>query len=93
MAEDLRLRPLTNQWLAPSHPVPPSSWLTQNHPFALHPGIPTTGTTFDPSHHPLASAFKLAQDSLTGQLLFIPNSGMVFLSFSIPLFLGSDTYL
>lgn len=77
LTEDLRLRPLANQWLAASHGIAASPWLPQN-PFALHPAIPTSNAAFDPNHHPgvpIPGGFKFAQDSLTGQLLIIPSGG------------------
>ena len=77
LTEDLRLRPLANQWLAAGHGIAASPWLPQN-PFALHPAIPTSNAAFDPNHHPgvpIPGGFKLAQDSLTGQLLIIPSGG------------------
>ncbi|XP_025091338.1 serine-rich adhesin for platelets-like isoform X3 [Pomacea canaliculata] len=76
LTEELRLRPLANQWIAASHGLAPSAWLPQP-PFTLHPGIPTSTATFDTSHHPISSGFKLAHDPLTGQLLLIPSGDIV----------------
>ncbi|KAL8599647.1 hypothetical protein ACOMHN_053824 [Nucella lapillus] len=87
LTEELRLRPLASQWLAAAgHGLAAAAnpWLSAQNPFGLHPAAalppPTTATTaaaaFDPSHQPgvaLAGGFKLAQDSLTGQLLIIPS--------------------
>ncbi|XP_070188288.1 trinucleotide repeat-containing gene 18 protein-like isoform X2 [Littorina saxatilis] len=78
LTEELRLRPLTNQWLTPGHGIT-APWLPPN-PFAIHSAIPTSTAGFDPNLHPgvsIPGGFKLAQDPLTGQLLIIPGGDLV----------------
>ena len=76
LSDDLRMRTLASQWLAASgHP---SAWLSQN-PYGLHPGIATTTTSAIEQGAfpvPTPSGFKIAQDSLTGQLFLVPTGGV-----------------
>ncbi len=62
-----------NPWVqAASHPLATTLWLQQG-PYALPHAVPAT--PIDPTHIPVTPpvGFKLAQDSLTGQLYLIPG--------------------
>lgn len=70
-SEDPSASRFPTQWL--QTPQLNQSWLGQL-PFQMPPTIPTSGTSEQTLPITLPPGFKIAQDSVTGQLIMIPST-------------------
>ena len=71
-SDDPTPRHFPTQWLQTSHQLN-QSWIGQL-PFQMPPSIPTSGTSDQTLPITIPPGYKIAQDSVTGQLVMIPST-------------------